>query len=104
MIDDHYRQRDLIIGHWSCISQPRRKRSPTRSNAMSLPLQVLSESDPEHLLKFYGVCLWEGRLTLVTELMKVQFFATFNRFLRDDARLKYPHVVSPPTARLTFMP
>ena len=33
--------------------------------------QVLSESDPEHLLKFHGVCLWDGRLTLVTELMKV---------------------------------
>ena len=50
----------------NCVTQAD---APCRK--MMAALQVLSESDPEHLLKFHGVCLWDGRLTLVTELMKV---------------------------------
>ena len=34
--------------------------------------QVLSESEPEHILRFHGACLWNGNLTLITELMQVR--------------------------------
>ncbi len=35
-------------------------------------VQVLSDSEPEHILRFHGACLWGGNLTLITELMQVQ--------------------------------
>ena len=34
--------------------------------------QVLSDSQPEHILRFYGACLWDGNLVLITELMQVR--------------------------------
>ena len=54
---------------------------------------MLSDGDPEHLLKFHGVCLWEGRLTLVTELMKVSLQL---RPLRQSQTI--PHAVVIQTA------
>ena len=37
-----------------------------------LPAQLLSESEPEHILRFHGACLWGLNLVLVTELMQVR--------------------------------